>query len=157
MRGVVMARPEDGAEVVERLLLALNEHDLEGVVACFAEDYVNETPVHPARGFSGREQVRRNWTQIFAGVPDVQARLVRTIVDGDTAWTEWEMSGNRVDGLAFLIRGVVIFRIADDAIASARFYLEPVEETSGDVDVHTIRVAGQTDAVDYAAAAGVAS
>ncbi len=136
----------EGPEVVERLLRALNEHDLERLVACFAEDYVNETPVHPARGFRGNQQVRRNWTQIFAGVPDLRAELPRLVVDGDSAWTEWEMSGTRVDGLAFLIRGVVIFRIADDVIASARFYLEPVEETSGDVDVHTIRVAGQTEA-----------
>ncbi len=152
-----MDRPDGAAAVLERLLRAVNEHDLEGMVACFADEYVNETPVHPLRGFTGNEQVRRNWRQIFGGVPDLCADMPRQIVDGDTAWTEWEMSGNRVDGLVFLIRGVVIFRIADDAIASARFYLEPVEETSGDVDVHTIRVAGPTDAVDYAAAAGVAS
>jgi len=152
-----MDRPNGGAEVLERLLRALNEHDLEGMVACFANDYVNETPVHPLRGFSGNEQVRRNWAQIFAGVPDLRALLPRQFVDGDTAWTEWEMSGTRADGFAFLMRGVVIFRIADDAIASARFYLEPVEETSGDVDVHTIRVAGETDAVDFPAPAGVRS
>ena len=101
--------------------------------------------------------MRRNWAQIFAGVPDLRALLPRQIVDGATAWTEWEMSGTRRDGLPFLMRGVVIFRIADDAIAAARFYLEPVEETSGDVDVHTIRVAGETDAVDFPAPAGVRS
>lgn len=146
-----------GVAVVERLLRGVNEHDLEGMVACFADDYVNETPVHPPRGFVGTEQVRRNWAQIFAGVPDIRAELPRQTVDGDTVWTEWEMSGTRVDGLPFLMRGVVIFGIAGDAIASARFYLEPVEETSGDVDDHTIRVAGETDAVDNAAAAGVRS
>lgn len=48
------------ADVVARLLRATNEHDLDGVVACFAPDYSNETPVHPARSFQGREQVRRN-------------------------------------------------------------------------------------------------
>ncbi len=67
------------------------------------------------------------------------------------------MSGTRVDGVPFLMRGVVIFRIVDDAIAAARFYLEPVEETSGDVDAHTIRVAGETDAVDHAEPVGVKS
>ena len=149
-----MDRPGGGAAALERLLRAVNEHDLEGMVACFADDYVNETPVHPLRGFTGNEQVRRNWRQIFGGVPDLRAELPRQIVDGDTAWTEWEMSGRRVDGLPFLMRGVVIFRIVDDAIASARFYLEPVEETSGDIDVHTTRVAGQPDA---ATPAGVTS
>ncbi len=146
-----------GAHVLERLFRALNEHDLEGLVACFADDYVNETPVHPLRGFTGNEQVRHNWTQIFAGAPDLRAELPRQIVDGDTTWTEWEMSGTRVDGIPFLMRGVVIFRIADDEIASARFYLEPVEETSGDVDVHTIRVAGETDVVNHAAPAVMTS
>ncbi len=152
-----MDRPDGAAAVLERLLRAVNEHDLEGMVACFADEYVNETPVHPFRGFTGNEQVRRNWRQIFGGVPDLRAELPRQIVDGDTAWTEWEMSGTRVDGVPFLMRGVVILRITDDVIASARFYLEPVEETSGDVDAHTIRVAGETDAVDHAEPAGVKS
>jgi len=140
-----MDRPSGGAAVLERLLRAVNEHDLEGTVACFADDYVNETPVHPPRGFTGNEQVRRNWSQIFAGVPDIQTRILRSDIVGDTAWTEWEMAGTRVDGLASLMRGVVIFGIRDDVIASARFYLEPVEDTSGDVDVHTLRVAGEAD------------
>lgn len=137
-----MDRPDGAAAVLERLLRAVNEHDLDGMVACFAGGYVNETPAHPARGFRGNEQVRRNWSQIFAGVPDLRAELPRMTVDGATAWTEWEMSGARIDGAAFLMRGVVIFELADDVIASARFYLEPVEETSGDVDSHTRRVAG---------------
>jgi len=150
-----MDGPDTGAvAVLARLMRAVNERDIEGLVSCFADDYANETPVHPQRGFTGNEQVRRNWTQIFAGVPDIGAELPRQSVDGNTAWTEWDMSGTRVDGLPFLMRGVVIFRIVDDAIASARFYLEPVEETSGDVDVHTTRVAGQPDAV---ARAGVTS
>ncbi len=140
-----MERHKGRAGVLERLVRAVNEHDLEGMVACFADDYVNETPVHPLRGFTGNEQVRSNWSQIFAGVPDVQARILRTDIAGDTAWTEWEMVGTRVDGLGFLMRGVVIFGIREDVIASARFYLEPVEDTSGDVDVHTLRVAGEAD------------
>jgi ketosteroid isomerase-like protein len=134
------------AAVVERLLEAVNAHDLEAMVACFADDYRNETPAHPQRGFRGRGQVRRNWTQIFAGVPDLRARLPRMTVEGDTVWTEWDISGTRGDGAAFLMRGVVIFGVTDASITSARFYLEPVEQTSGDVDAHTNRVVGTTAA-----------
>ena len=138
-----MDTPNDGAmAVLQRLLAALNAHDLDALVACFADDYVNETPAHPQRGFRGNNQVRANWTQLFAGVPDLRALVSRTAVDGETLWTEWDISGSRPDGAAFLMRGVVIFGMADNAIASARFYLEPVEETSGDVDVHTHRVLG---------------
>jgi len=56
----------DTLEVVNRLLAATNAHDVDALVGCFAPDYVNETPAHPLRGFHGHEQVRSNWTAIFA-------------------------------------------------------------------------------------------
>ncbi|HWD51168.1 MAG TPA: nuclear transport factor 2 family protein [Acidimicrobiales bacterium] len=120
--------------MVERLLRATNDHDLDALVACFAPDYRNETPSHPERGFIGREQVGRNWTQIFAAIPDVTAEIVRLAVDGDTVWTEWEHRGTRPDGSAHLMRGVVIFGVVDGLAAWARFYLEPVHEAAGSVD-----------------------
>jgi ketosteroid isomerase-like protein len=142
-----MNRADQGpAAVVARLLAAINAHDLEAMVACFADDYLNEWPAHPQRGFRGSEQVRTNWSQIFAGVPDLQARLPRMVVDGDTVWTEWDLAGTRRDGAAHLMRGVSIFGVREGRLAWVRFYLEPVEETSGDVDAHTRRVAGTTTA-----------
>ena len=134
------------AAVVERLLEAINAHDLDAMVACFADDYVNEWPAHPQRGFQGNAQVRHNWSQIFAGAPDLRARLPRIAVDGDTVWTEWDMSGTRRDGAAFLMRGVSIFGVAGGRLAWVRFYLEPVEATSGDVNEHTRRVVGTATA-----------
>ena len=133
---------QGSAAAVERLLLAMNAHNLDAMVACFADDYVNEWPAHPQRGFRGSEQVRRNWSQIFAGVPNLRARLPRMTVDGDTAWTEWDISGTRNDGAAFLMRGVAIFGVAEGRLAWVRFYLEPVEEISGDVNTFSGRVAG---------------
>lgn len=129
---------------VQRLLAAVNDHDLEGVVSSFADGYINETPAHPERGFRGNDQVRTNWMRIFAGVPDLRARLPCVAVDGDTVWTEWELAGTRTDGDAFLMRGVVIFGVRGAAIASARFYLEPVEHSGGGVDAYTRRAVGDT-------------
>ena len=125
----------DGPQMlVERLQRATNDHDVDAVAACFAEDYENETPLHPARSFRGREQVRRNWTQIFAFVPDLHADVVRCAFDGDTAWTEWEMTGTRRDGTAHLMRGVIVFGAGDGVAQWARFYLEPVVDDAGTVD-----------------------
>src|SRR3954468_6406179 len=107
--------------VVERLIDAVNDHDIERLTGCFADDYANETPAHPSRGFRGRDQVRRNWQQIFAFVPDVHTEVVRRVVDGDTVWSEWEMTGTRRDGTPHRMRGVIIFGARDDAIVSARF------------------------------------
>jgi ketosteroid isomerase-like protein len=117
-----------------RLEHATNAHDLEALVGCFAPDYLNETPAHPERGFTGREQVRANWTQIFAAIPDVSCELLRCGTAADTVWSEWEHRGTRPDGTPHLMRGVVIFGIEDGLAAWARFYLEPVQPDAGSVD-----------------------
>ena len=122
------------SEVAERLLEATNRHDLDALVACFAPDFVNETPAHPARSFVGAEQVRRNWAQIFAGVPDLKAAILRDSVDGSRVWTEWEMTGTRADGSPHLMRGVGIFEADGGRFKSLRFYLEPVERGGAGID-----------------------
>jgi ketosteroid isomerase-like protein len=124
----------DPASLPYRLRDAVNAHDLEAMMACFASSYRNETPVHPSRGFSGNEQVRRNWTEIFAVVTDIEAEVLRIAVDGDTVWSEWEQRGHRPDGSPFAMRGVVIFGVTDGQAAWARFYLEPVEDAGGTAD-----------------------
>jgi ketosteroid isomerase-like protein len=117
-----------------RLERATNAHDLNEVVACFAADYRNETPAHPERGFTGREQVRRNWEQIFAAIPNITAKVLRSAVNGDEVWSEWEHRGTRRDGSAHLMRGVIIFGVGHELLTWARFYLEPVQEGGGNVD-----------------------
>lgn len=125
---------KEGLETIDRLMGATNRHDLDALVACFAEDYVNETPAHPARGFRGRAQVRRNWEQIFAFVPDIEAQVIRSSVDGEVVWSEWEMHGTRRDGTAHRMAGVIVFGVIDDLIYWARFYLEPVDTSEATVD-----------------------
>ena len=122
----------DALATVTRLLDATNHHDLEGIVACFGADYRNETPAHPMRGFTGPDQVRRNWTMILAGVPDIRATMPAHCVDGDRVWAEWRTSGTRRDGSLQESAGVMIFTVRDGLIREARFYLEPVERESGD-------------------------
>jgi ketosteroid isomerase-like protein len=130
--------------VVERLRDRTNAHDLDGLVDCFTEQYVNDTPIHPARSFSGREQVRRNWEQIFAGVPDITTEILRSTTAGTTVWSEWEMSGTRRDGHPHLMRGVIIFEIEGDLLAAARFFLEPVDpsDVAADLAVGQVLASG---------------
>ena len=122
------------AAMLDALERATNAHDLDALVGCFTADYVNETPAHPARGFRGREQVRANWQQIFAGVPDLRTRVLSSAVEGATVWSEWEMSGTRRDGAEHLMRGVVVFEVDGEQARAARFYLEPVDRSDAGVD-----------------------
>lgn len=127
-------------DLLERLRRAVDAHDIEAVVACFAPDYRNETPAHPARGFEGHEQVRTNWTRIFAGLPDISATVVRAAIDGDVVWSEWELGGHRPDGVRQVLRGVIVFGATAGAFAWARFYLEPVDPGEGGVDAAVGRI-----------------
>src|SRR5438105_12291522 len=112
---------EQSLATIDRLVRATNQHDLEALTACFAEDYKNETPAHQARGFRGRAQVRRNWEQIFAFVPDIHVEVVRSAVTSDNVWTEWEMRGTRRDGRSHWMRGVIVFGVSCDATPWTRF------------------------------------
>ena len=141
-------RPDDtsnAAAVIGRLERATNAHDLNALTACFAADYRNDTPAHPERGFTGRDQVRRNWEQIFASIPDVTTTVLRVAVTGDEAWSEWEHRGTRRDGSAHVMRGVVIFGVANYLLTWARFYLEPVQEGGGNVDAAVRRQLAPTE------------
>lgn len=117
-----------------KLQEATNAHDLDALVDCFDPAYRNEAPAHPSRDFKGDEQVRANWRQIFGFVPNVHASVLRWAVDGSELWSEWEMSGTRLDGSRHLMRGVIIFSVQEGRATWARFYLEPVDEASTSVD-----------------------
>ena len=100
--------PIDGAAgVLARLERAASAHDVEALVACFAPDYRNDTPAHPERSFTGREQVRRNWEQIFAFIPDLSATVLRSAINGDEVWSEWEHRGTSPSRRILPTRGVV--------------------------------------------------
>ena len=96
-------------------------------MGCFAVDVESTQPSHPSRSFHGRDRVRSNWTEIFGGVPDLHAELLRSTTDGDLTWSEWHWRGTRRDGPPFEMRGVTIQSVVGDAIAQVRFYMEPVE------------------------------
>ncbi len=125
---------DEAVRLVERLRDATNRHDADGVAECFALDYRSETPAHPARSFTGRDQVRRNQEKIFTFVPDLTAELLRSVVDGATIWTEWEHRGTRRDGSPHHMRGTIILGMRDGLACWGRFYLEPVEASGDGID-----------------------
>jgi ketosteroid isomerase-like protein len=122
------------AGVIDRIVAATNAHDLDRLVDCFAPDYRNETPVHPSRGFVGRDQVHRNWAQLFDAISDLHCEVTAMAVNGDQVWSEWEMRGTRPDGSPHLMRGINLFRVSDGLVQAVRFYLEPVDTGVSTVD-----------------------
>lgn len=128
------ASKADPVAVIHRLRDAMNQHDLDAMAECFDPAYLSEQPGHPDRTFRGTEQMRKNWTHIFAGVPDLQASLLRAARDGSTVWTEWECRGTRPDGAPHLSAMVTVQGIEDGRIAWVRLYIETEQEVGAGID-----------------------
>jgi ketosteroid isomerase-like protein len=123
------------ADVMQRLLAAMNAHDLDAFVECFAPDYRSEQPAHPARAFTGNAQVRANWASVFAGVADLSARLlVAAQTDDGTEIGEWCWSGTYADGSPFAMAGVIVAGVAHGRITWARLYMERVDDDGVGID-----------------------
>jgi ketosteroid isomerase-like protein len=121
--------------MMNQLLAAMNAHDLDAFVACFAPDYRSEQPAHPSRAFHGSDQVRENWAAVFAGVPDLRAELlVSSSADDGIEIGEWRWSGSHTDGAPFAMLGVTVMGIEDGRIAWGRLYMETLEREGADID-----------------------
>ncbi|HEV8421313.1 MAG TPA: nuclear transport factor 2 family protein [Actinomycetota bacterium] len=138
-------KPEQEEAISERLSRAMNAHDLEAHVACFDEAYRSEQPAHPSRTFTGREQVRKNWSGLYASIPDFRAEILRLAVVGDTEWAEWHWQGTKEDGAPLDERGVTIVGIRDGRIEWGRLYLEEVEGAGADIEETVRHMAGRKE------------
>ena len=124
--------------VVERLRDAFHGRDPEAMLECFAPGYSSEQPAHPNRGFSGREQVHTNSSNMFETFPDFHAELLRHAYEGDTSWSEWHLSATGLN-----MAGVTTMGIKEDRISWARLYVEPVKEAGQDIDAATRTITGR--------------
>ena len=113
--------------VVAHLIERTNAHDLDGLVACFAPDYVLTNPVHPSRNFVGVAPVRANWEQFFAAIPDIHITVSRTACASDDVWVELSMTGTRLDGAAHDLRGIMVLTVRGGLVRANSFYVEPLE------------------------------
>jgi hypothetical protein len=133
----------DPPDVFRRLVAAQNAHDVDAFVSCFAPDYSSVQPAHPDRAFIGSAQVRKNWTEMFAGVPDFRAALLDSATDGSTAWGEFEWHGTRMDRSALHSRGVIIGTVRNGRLAAARLYMSDVEDVGRGIEAAVERMTGK--------------
>ncbi len=128
-----MSSSADPKAVVERWIQAMDRHELEAAVACFAPNYRDEAPARRGESVQGQDEVRENFAALFRDIPDLRAELRGAVVSGDTVWMEWRMQGRRTNGTPFEFVGVNIFGVQDDRLVWGRIYTELVRE-AGDSD-----------------------
>ncbi len=110
---------DDAVRMLEAIAAGFDSHDLDGIMAHFADDAVFDGP----RGsetwgtrFTGREAIRQAFAARFAGIPDVRYREDSHFVDGDRGASEWTLSGTTTGGERIEVRGCDLWTLGDGRI-----------------------------------------
>jgi ketosteroid isomerase-like protein len=104
---------------LKAVLEAFNRHDLDAIMAFFAEDATLEAP----RGadpwgsrFVGKAAVREGLAARFTGIPDVRYSGDRHWVCGDRGVSEWLLTGTSTTGERIAVRGCDLWEFQDGRI-----------------------------------------
>jgi len=104
---------------------AFNDHDVDAVLAFFADDAVFEAPKGPdpwGRRLVGRDQVREGVAARFAGIPDVHYGDDDHWVSGSRGVSEWTLTGTSVDGARIEVRGCDLWTFRDGKVVRKDSY-----------------------------------
>ena len=113
---------------------AFNAHDLDRIMAFFADDCCLEMP----RGkkpwgsrFEGKEDLRRALAMRFEGLPDVHYGDCQYFVDpaAATGISKWSLTGTGTNGMQVQVRGCDFYTFRDGKVIRKDSYWKIVEET----------------------------
>jgi len=107
-------------EVLIRFMAAWNARDVDGLMACMAEDcafHASAGPEVEGRRFIGREAVRASYAAMFETFPEAAWTADRHHVMGDTGLSEWRFVGTDKAGKRVDVQGCDIFRFDGTLIA----------------------------------------
>jgi ketosteroid isomerase-like protein len=110
---------------LQEIMDAFNSHDVDAVMAFFADDATMEMP----RGadpwgarFVGKAAVREGIAARFAGLPDVRYAEDRHFVCGDRGVSEWLLTGTTTAGERIAVRGCDLWEFRDGLVVRKDSY-----------------------------------
>ena len=109
---------------------AFNRHDLDAIMAFFADDAVFETPRGPepyGRRFVGADEVREGFAARFAGIPDVHYGDDTHWVSGNRGVSEWTLTGTTTDGERIEVRGCDLWTFREGKVTRKDSYWKRVD------------------------------
>ncbi|GAA4580820.1 hypothetical protein GCM10023194_10240 [Planotetraspora phitsanulokensis] len=119
-------------EVTDRLLAALNDHDLDAVVKCFDPEAVYFNVGGTAEG---HDQIRAYYGYLLTAYPDMHYKVQNKVTEEDTTVTEWRLTATHRGPLLapdgetiepthrrILLQGCSVSTVEDGMIVSYRVY-----------------------------------
>ena len=125
-----MGTERDIADALESLLQAFNDHDLDQIMAHFADDCVLEMPRGPHRHGArcrGKADVRNGLASRFEGLPDVHYGEDKHYVCGNTGISKWRLTGTTPDGKKIDVNGCDFYEFEDGEAVLKDAYWKIVE------------------------------
>lgn len=99
---------------------AFNAHDLDAIMLHMTDDCIFEASAGPdfnGEKFSGQQQVKKAFEDVFATFPDAKWNNPKHVISGDRGFTEWVFTGTKTDGTKVEVSGCDIFTFKDGKIA----------------------------------------
>jgi ketosteroid isomerase-like protein len=106
-------------EKLKAIATAFDQHDLDGIMAHFADDAVFDGPRGTEKWgtrFVGTEAIRAAFAARFSGIPDIRYQEDDHFVDGDRGASEWTLSGTTTDGSRIEVRGCDLWTLRDGRV-----------------------------------------
>ena len=116
---------DEAIQMLKAIATAFDQHDLEGIMAHFADDAVFEGPrgVEPwGTRFVGTEAIRDAFAARFTGIPDIRYQDDDHFVDGERGASEWTLSGTTTDGTRIEVRGCDLWTLREDRVVKKDSY-----------------------------------
>ncbi|HYD56580.1 MAG TPA: nuclear transport factor 2 family protein, partial [Burkholderiales bacterium] len=120
-------------ETLKAIANAFNAHDLDAIMAFFAEDCSLDMPRGPdpwGRRYTGKAAVREGLAARFKGLPDVHYGEDRHWVSGNLGVSEWLLTGTTPDGVKIRVRGCDHWEFRDGKVTRKDSYWKIVERAA---------------------------
>jgi ketosteroid isomerase-like protein len=125
-----MSQTSDNLNVLERLVEAFNDHDLDRIMGFFSEDCSLDMPRGKApwgTRYVGKTAVRKGLQTRFEMLPDVRYGDVRHFVTEKMGVSEWLITGTLKSGATFQVRGCDHYEFRDGKVLRKDSYWKIVE------------------------------
>lgn len=125
----VLLMAQSNREITNDLLRsfaeAFNAHDINAIMSYMTDDCVFEASAGPdvnGEKFSGQEQVRKAFEEVFATFPDASWDHPKHFISGNRGFSEWTFRGTKADGTRVEVTGCDLFTFKNGKIAVKNSY-----------------------------------
>jgi len=112
-------------EFLQSFADAFNAHDLQTIMSHMTDDCVFEASAGPdlnGEKFSGQEQVKKAFENVFEMFPDAHWGNAKHFILGNRGFSEWIFTGTKSDGTKIEVTGCDLFTFKDGRIAVKNSY-----------------------------------